>query len=47
MFAKAKQDSSGMFVMESEISLGVDVQVIHIDFQPAFGDHIGEDVIHK
>ena len=47
MFAKAEQDLSGMFVMESEISLGVDAQIVHVDFQPSFSNHIGEDVIHK
>ena len=47
MFAKAEQDSLGMFVMDSEISLGVDAQIVHVDFQPSFSDHISEDVIHK
>ena len=47
MFTKAEQDSSGTFVMEREISLGVDAQIVHVDFQPSFSDHIGEDVINK
>ena len=47
MFAKAEQDSSGTFMMEGEVSLGMDAQVVHIDLQPTFGNHIGEDVIHK
>ena len=32
MLVKAEQDLSGSFVMEGEVSLGMDAQVIHIDF---------------
>ena len=33
--------------MECEVSLGVNAQVIHINFQPALSDHVSEDMVHK
>ena len=47
MFPEMLQDISCTFMMEDKGTVGVNVKVIHIDLQPAFGDHIGEDVIHK
>ena len=47
MLTKAERDASGAFVMEGEVALGMDAQVVHIDLQPVFGNHIGEDMIHK
>ena len=38
---------SGAFMMECKISLGVDAQVIHVNFQPVLGYHIGKDMIHE
>ena len=34
-------------MVERKIALCVNAQVIHIYFQPAFGDHVCKDVIHK
>ena len=47
MLTKGKQDSLGTFVMKGKVSLGMDAQVVHIDLQPTFSNHIGKDVIHK
>ena len=47
MCAKVKKNTSSVFMMECEASLGVNTQVIHVDFQPTLGDHICEDMIHK
>ena len=33
--------------MEGQISLGVDAQIIHVDLEPSFCNHISEYVIHK
>ena len=33
--------------MEGKVIFGVDTDVIHINFQPFFCYHIGEDVVHK
>ena len=34
-------------MVEGEVIFGVDADVIHINFQPFFRYHIGEDVVHK
>ena len=47
MFAETKKDTAGTLVVEGEISLGMNPQVVHIDLQPSFGDHVSEYVIHE
>ena len=47
MFPKAKEDTSGAFMVESYISLSVDAKIIHKDFKPMFRDHVGKNVVHK
>ena len=34
-------------MVECKVTLGVNAQVLHEDFQPVLGDHICEDMIHK
>ena len=34
-------------MMECEVSLSVDAQVIHVDFQPTLSNHISEDMVHE
>ena len=34
-------------MVECEVSLDMNAQVIHVNFQPALSDHICEDVVHK
>ena len=36
-----------VFMMEGEGAIGVDAKVIHVDFQPAFGNHISKDMVHE
>ena len=47
MFPKTLEDSSGSFVVEGEIILGVDVHVVHVDLKPFLSDHICAYVVHK
>ena len=47
MFLEMLQDTLSTFMMEDKGTVGVNVKVIHIDLQPAFGDYISEDVIHE
>ena len=47
MFSEAKQNPSGAFMMECEVTLGMNSQIIHIDFEPTLSDHICEDVVHE
>ena len=47
MFAKAGKDATGAMVVQCEVILGVYPQVIHINLEPLFSDHIGENVIHE
>ena len=47
MFSKTLKDTTNMFMMEGESAIGVNAKIVHIDFQPAFCDHISEDVIHE
>ena len=47
MFAETKKDAVGSFMVECEIALGVDSKVVHINLEPALGDHIREYVIHE
>ena len=47
MFPKMLEDSSGSFVMEGKIILGVDAHVIHVDLKPVFCDHIHTYVVHE
>ena len=35
------------FMMEGEGAISVDAKVVHVDFQPAFGNHISKDVVHE
>ena len=34
-------------MVEGKVIFGVDTDVIHINFQPFFSYHVGEDVVHK
>ena len=34
-------------MVEGEVIFGVDTDVIHINFQPFFCYHVGEDVVHE
>ena len=34
-------------MVKCEVPLSVDIQVIHVYFQPAFSNHICKDVVHK
>ena len=34
-------------MVEGKVIFGVDANVVHINFQPFFHYHIGEDVVHK
>ena len=36
-----------MFMMEGKGTIGVNAKIVHVDLQPVFSDHIGEDVIHE
>ena len=35
------------FMVEGKVIFGVDTDVLHINFQPLFSYHVGEDVVHK
>ena len=39
MFMKLKQNTLSMFMVECKVTLGVNAQVIHVDFQPALSNH--------
>ena len=47
MFLKAGKDMTSAMVVQCEVILGVYPQVVHIDLEPSFGDHIGENVVHE
>ena len=47
MFLKSLENPSHSFVMKSQVPFGVDAKVIHVDLQPFFSDHVGEDMVHK
>ena len=47
MFSESLEHSSGVFVMEGYIVLGVDSHIIHIDLKPLLWDHISKDMIHE
>ena len=34
-------------MVEGKVIFGMDTNVIHIDFQPLFSYHVGENVVHK
>ena len=34
-------------MVEGKVIFGVDTDVVHINFQPLFSYHVGEDVVHK
>ena len=42
----ALEDTFGTFLMEGGVG-GIDKEVIHIDDEPSFGDHVAEGVIHE
>lgn len=35
------------FVIKGKVAIGVNAEVIHIDFEPTFGDYVSKDMIHK
>ena len=47
MFSELLEHTSGVLMMESDVILGVDSHVIHVDLKPFFRKHICEDVIHE
>jgi hypothetical protein len=42
----ALEDMSGMFGMGGVIR-GEDQEIVHVDYEPSFGDHVAERVIHE
>ena len=47
VFMKALEDVVCLFVMEFEGTGGVETQVIHVDFKPAFGNHVGKNMVYE
>ena len=47
MFPEMLQDTSSTFMMEDKGTIGVNAKIVHVDLQPVFSNHIGEDVIHE
>ena len=47
MFAKVLEDVACSFMMEFEGTGGVKSKVIHVDFEPAFGNHVSENMVHE
>ena len=47
VFAKVLEEVACLFVMEFEGTSGVESQVIHVDFEPAFSDHVSENMVHE
>ena len=47
MFAKALEDAVCLFMMEFEDAGGVESKVVHVDFEPAFGNHVSENKVHE
>ena len=47
MFLKLLEYMPHSFMMEIWVVLGVDAEVIHVDLQPFFPEHVGEDMVHK
>ena len=45
-FGHSLQDMFGAFLMEGGVG-GVDEEVVHIDDEPSFGDHVAEGVVHE
>ena len=47
MLSELSEHTSGAFMMESYIILGVDSRVVHVDLKPFLWKHICEDVVHE
>ena len=45
-FGHTLQDAFGAFLMEGGVG-GVDEEIIHVDNEPSFGNHIAEGVVHE
>ena len=45
-FGHALENAFRAFFMEGSVG-GIDEEVIHVDNEPSFGDHIAEGVIHE
>ena len=45
-FSHTLQDALRTFLMEGGVG-GVDEEIIHIDDEPSFGDHVAEGVVHE
>ena len=47
MFPEVRKDSTRLLVVQFQVIFSVDTQIIHVDLEPLFSDHVGEDVVHK
>ena len=47
MFLKSLENLSHSFVVENQVIFGVDAKIVHVDLEPFFPDHVGEDMVHK
>ena len=47
MFSESLKHTSGALMMESDVILGVDSHVIHVDLKPLLRKHICKDVVHE
>ena len=47
MFPELLKYTSGMFMVESYIILGVDFHIVHVNFEPLLWEHVCKDVIHE
>ena len=47
MFSESLEHSSGAFMMEGDVILGVDSHIVHVDLKPLLWKHICENVVHE
>ena len=47
MFSQSLKNTASLFMVEGKVIFGVDTDVVHINFQPLFSYHVGEDMVHK
>ena len=47
MFVKLWQNLSDSIMMKGKSTTGVNAEIIHIDLEPSFCNHIRENMIHK
>ena len=43
----SEKDSTSLLVVQFQVVFSVNAQILHVDLEPFFGNHVSKDMVHK